>query len=270
MHQSRVGETISSDTSAAIESALQRFCAVQSGRAAAWAPLDGAGRGVNADAPMPCASVIKIAVAMALADKFASGALDPETAVAVSTLPDTRYCSILKGFDDGARLSLREMVRIGLITSDNPIAVKLMAFVSLAEVNAAMRAHGISSRSVAAAGFAEADLGPANRVNLLTANDAIRLVKAVAAAPRYAFIRVALENNLRNTRIPRLLPETAVIAHKTGSLAGVVNDVGMVYGAGMPFALAFLSDHQSDPWATEADIAACSLAIYEALASSAA
>jgi beta-lactamase class A len=246
-----------------IMAALRRFCEM-SGRAAAWAPLDGAGVGVNADAPMPCASVIKIAIAIAVADKFAAGTLDPDARVALSTLGATRYCSILKGFDDGASLSLRELVRFGLITSDNPIAVKLMALVTFAEINAAMRAHGLSPASIAAAGFSETELGAANRVNLLTANDAVTLLKAIATTPRYAFIRVALENNLRNMRIPRLLPETAVIAHKTGSLNGVVNDVGIIYGAGAPFALAFFSDGQADPWATETAIAECALEVYEA------
>lgn len=260
MHQSRVGEP-----TATINAALTRFCATP-GRAAAWAPLDGAGSGVNADTPMPCASVIKIAIAVVVADKFAAGALDPEMRIAVSSLNDTRYCSILKGFDSSASLSLREMVRFGLITSDNPIAVKLMEFVTFAEVNAAMRAHGLSGHSIAAAGFTEAELGAANRANQLTANDTLLLLKAIAATPRYAFIRIALENNLRNMRIPRLLPEDAVIAHKTGSLFGVVNDVGLVYGARAPFALAFLTDNQADPWATESDIAACALAIYEAMA----
>jgi beta-lactamase class A len=260
-----VSETFSQ--TAAIAAALQRFCAAERGRAAAWCDLETNARlGAAADIAMPAASVVKIAMAMAVADKFAGGALDPTARVAIGDLGGTRYCSILKGFDADSTVSLRELVRFALITSDNPIAVKLMDLVSFEDVNAAMRVAGVSKAAKVTAGFSEAELGPANRVNLLTANDALALLTAVAKEARYEFIRVALENNLRNTRIPRLLPDHAVIAHKTGSLAGVVNDVGIVTGGKTPFVLAFLSDGQSDPWATETAIAECSLAVWDAMA----
>ena len=49
-----------------------------------------------------------------------------------------------------------------------------------------------------------------------------------------------------NDRIPRLLPPGAVVAHKTGNLPGVVNDVGIVYGPSGPFVVAVLFDRASD------------------------
>jgi hypothetical protein len=43
-----------------------------------------------------------------------------------------------------------------------------------------------------------------------------------------------------NDRIPRLLPAGTVVAHKTGNLPGVVNDVGIVYSGDQIFVVAVL------------------------------
>lgn len=248
-----------------IEQALLAFSGASSNRCAAFALLSAPDDivGMNVRALTPAASVAKIAIAMAAADMISAGALDPEGRIAVRDAPSTRYCSVLKAFDEAATLSLRELVRLALITSDNPLMVKLMQLTPFAAIQNALRDNG-ALESMIAAGFSESELGPPNRVNVTTAGDCIALLAALTREPRYDFIRTALENNLRNTRIPRLLPDDAIVAHKTGTLAGVVNDVGVVSGA-HPFAIAFLSDGQGDPWATEHDIAVAALAVYEAV-----
>jgi hypothetical protein len=45
-----------------------------------------------------------------------------------------------------------------------------------------------------------------------------------------------------NDRIPSLLPAGTIVAHKTGNLPGVVNDVGIVYGGEEIFVVAVLVD----------------------------
>jgi hypothetical protein len=49
-----------------------------------------------------------------------------------------------------------------------------------------------------------------------------------------------------NDRIPRLLPDGITVAHKTGNLPGVVNDVGIVYESGATYVVALLVDGTSD------------------------
>ena len=74
-----------------------------------------------------------------------------------------------------------------------------------------------------------------------------------------------LTNNLRNARIPALLDEDVVVAHKTGSLDGVVNDAGIVSRGATAFIVAFMCDRQTDPIATQNEIAGCALALFEAI-----
>jgi beta-lactamase class A len=86
------------------------------------------------------------------------------------------------------------------------------------------------------------------------------------ADPTYADLMTGLKNNLRNNRMPALLPDEAAVFHKTGSLDGVANDVGIVQDDKVDFTLAFLTDRQHDPAQTSNDIAVCTLRVYEAMA----
>lgn len=252
---------------AKIERIAGSFCGNDPGRSVcvfadhlAYAPI-----GTNTDVPRPAASVIKIAVVMALFDLAAAGRIDLSENVSATALGQTRYCSILKAFDVGRTLSLRELAGLSLMTSDNPAMVFLMSRVGFADTARVLREAGCSEHATFVAGFRETELGPANRANRLTAQDAVYLFRHLARQARYAPIITFLENNLRNSRIPALLTEHAVVAHKTGSLDGVVNDAGIVSQDDKSFTVAFLSEAQEDPVMTQYHIAICSLELFHAL-----
>ena len=244
-----------------------RFCGQDAGRSIAILTdrLGSAPIGVNAQVSRPAASVIKVAVVMALFDLAVAGQLDLNKHVPVSALGETRYCSILKAFDAERMLSLREVAALSLIASDNPAMVFLMSRVTFDDIANVLDAAGCSKNAVCGTGFSEAELGPANRANRLTAADAVRLFQHLNANARYAPIVTFLENNLRNARIPALLPEDVVVAHKTGTLEGVVNDAGIISRGGQSFIVAFFSDRQADPVVTQNDIANCALELFETL-----
>ncbi len=220
---------------------------------------------MRGDTARPAASVIKVAIVMALFDAARQGRIDLEESVSVGSLGDTRYCSILRAFDENRALSLRELAALSLITSDNPATVEVMSRVSNADISAVFEASGCGAAARCGAGFSEQELGEVNRANQMTAWDAVRLFEQLRRIPQYRPIEVFLENNLRNARIPALLPDDAVVAHKTGSLDGVVNDAGCVRRGADSFVIAFLCDEQLDPIATQNDIAACTSALFDVL-----
>ena len=247
-----------------LEAILTGFCGEDAGRSVALRAPGLADLSVRGAEPRPAASVVKIALAMAAVRAGAEGRLDLDEQVPVAAFSKTRYVSILAAFDPARTLSLREVCRLALITSDNPLAVYLQARVGLDAVNALL-AEVCGPACRMDAGFSEAELGPAGRVNILTADAALDLLGAVRADPAYADLLKALDHNLRNTRIPALLPDDVWIAHKTGSLNGVVNDVGVVRGQGVEFTVAFLTDGQPDAARTSNAIADCSLKLFERL-----
>jgi beta-lactamase class A len=218
---------------------------------------------VRGDVLRPAASVMKVPLFMTVYRDAAKGQVDLAGSVAVEDFSKTRYVSVLAAFDAGRLLSLREVSRLALITSDNPLAVHLQSLVDFAGVNRLLEEIGCAPQCRMAAGFSEGELGPRNRVNVLTTDACIRIWSALRHDPIYRDLMIALKNNLRNQRIPALLPDEVAVFHKTGSLDGVVNDVGILQDDRVCFALAFLTDQQSDPLKTTNDIAACSLAVYE-------
>jgi len=171
----------------------------------------------------------------------------------------------MKAFDPDRSLSLAELAAIALITSDNPVAVMLEDRVGYDAVNAVLAKAGVSPERQMSVGFRERELGPKNRANALSALDLIAIFDRLTSEPVYAPIIGALENNLRNARIPALLPDDAIIAHKTGSLEGVVNDAGIVRLGDQAFTLACMCDAQSDPAKTSADMAECADGIFTIL-----
>src|SRR5262245_60115483 len=106
---------------------LHAFCGDDPGRSVAFQ-----GRNptmprlsIRGQEPRPAASVIKLALAMAVVRKGARGDIDLAARVPVRTLTPTRYVSILPGFDRDHQLSVREICRLALMTSDNPLAIYL-------------------------------------------------------------------------------------------------------------------------------------------------
>jgi beta-lactamase class A len=246
---------------------VRAFCGDDTGRSVAFLahkpamPL----LSVRGGEPRPAASVMKVALAMAVFAEAAQGKIDLSARVPVLAFSSTRYVSILAGFDRGRELSIREICRLALMTSDNPLAVHMQSLVGFGAVNARLAEIGCGPPCHMGAGFSEDELGAKNRASVLTADPAVHLFSVLRADPRYADLMLALKNNLRNNRIPSLLPEHVAVFHKTGSLDGVANDAGIVQDDSVDFTVAFLTDRQADTTQTSNDIAACSLRLYERL-----
>ncbi len=212
----------------------------------------------------PAASVIKIAIAGAAWDALDAGASDPHARWAVGDLDATRYCSILASFDPQRRLSLRDLIGLMLVISDNPATTQVLETIGLQPVRRWLDAHGLHDTRLEA-GFRDADLDQRARTNVTTAHDCWRMLRVVRDTPRYAPLMAMLRNNVRNDRMPRQLPDDVAVAHKTGTLAGVRHDVGVMMGAGPEVFLVMLTEEQADPDATAMDMARAARGIHRVL-----
>lgn len=139
----------------------------------------------------------------------------------------------------GSTMGVAEALDRMITFSDNSAAVLLTDRVGAFTVNQDLVALGM----------------PHTRVlldNLTTSpGDMLRLLEMAAlgeaVSPRASGEMVQLMARQRvNDRLPRLLPPGTVVAHKTGNLPGVVNDVGIIYGPSGPFVVAVLVDGTND------------------------
>jgi beta-lactamase class A len=93
----------------------------------------------------------------------------------------------------------------------------------------------------------------------------VRLLRRLHHEPTWRSVVTALASSVRNTRLPLLLPDELVVAHKTGTLAGVANDAGILYGAHVDLIIAVLTDGQADPPRTNLAIGELARDVWAAL-----
>jgi beta-lactamase class A len=219
---------------------------------------------LRGDEPRPAASLLKMALVAAVVDAHEDGTLDLESRVSPSDLPPSRYPSIMNLFSPERRLSVRELCGLVLSTSDNPGAQWLLERVGFERAQGVLDQAGCS-RSEFRVGFRDDELGVPGRANVTTAADMVRLVTAIERDDRYKFAIRAMENSMRNFRIPARLPDELRIAHKTGSLHGVANDAGLIRGERRDLVVAVLTDAQPDTARTSLEIGDCIAAVWSAL-----
>lgn len=213
---------------------------------------------INDKKPFPSASLIKIAIACAAAD---DPQVDLSKPIKVSDLDATFYCSILQAFDPLDEISLKSLIGLMLIVSDNPATTAVLDAIGIDKVNAWLASNGLNETNLDI-GFDDASLGAPLRANLTNAQDCLHLLQLVDTDPAYAFIKHMMANNLRNERIPKLLPDEAVIAHKTGTLNGLMHDIAIIDSPDAAYYLIVLADGLPDDMDFAGNIARLSRDIY--------
>ena len=214
---------------------------------------------IHAERRLPSASLIKVAIACA-------AAVDPDLDLAapqkIGDLDPTYYCSILQAFEPGDQISLKALIGLMLIVSDNPATSAVLEAVGMDKVNAWLSANGLTDTNLAV-GFDDASLGTPLRANLTSAEDCLALLKLAEALPKRDFVMQMLRNNLRNDRIPRHLPDNAKIAHKTGTLNGLMHDIALIESPEAAFYLIVLADGLPEGHDFAGEIARFSKRVYE-------
>ena len=214
---------------------------------------------INPSNQTPSASVIKVAIACAAADQ---PGIDLSQMIDISSLDPTFYCSIMQAFDPSDQISLKAMIGLMLIVSDNPATTAVLDLIGMDTVNAWLTKNGLNQTNLQI-GFDDASLGHPLRANLTTAQDCLNLLQLIDSQPQYAFIKHMLANNLRNERIPKQLPDHAVIAHKTGTLNGLVHDIAIIESPEAAYYLVVLADGLPGGHDFAGDIARFSKQVYD-------
>jgi len=216
---------------------------------------------------------------------------------------DTRVAGsgVLQFLDDGLNPTLRDLAVLMMTVSDNTATDLVLERVTKDRVNATMHAYGLRSIAVpfgtremlmelvdmdpaqpggydelrrrlrASAGSGGRSLVPAE-TDRTTPREMCRLLELLATdaildAGSCRAILEIMERIQSGTRLPGLLPKGTVVAHKTGSLRRIRNDVGIVRAPNGAYAVAiFTRELVRDNVDDERAIAAMSLAVYEALA----
>ena len=213
---------------------------------------------LNADEPMPTASLIKVAVlieAYLQADEGKFKLTDTITLHDGDKVPGSGV--LTDHFSDGATFPLRDAVRLMIAFSDNTATNLVLDRVGVAAVDKRMEAWGFPNTKINAKVFrgstTSVDPERTKRFGLgsTTAREMAGLFGELEAGDR---LRPALKQavlghlkkNQDKDKFTSLLPPEAVVAHKDGAVNDARTDAGIVYTPGGPVAICVLTDDNED------------------------
>lgn len=259
--------------------------------------------GHQADQLFQMASVFKIPIIVTLMRDVDAGKLRLDQRVTLRYEERVPGSGVLQELDAGAALTVKDLATLMTIVSDNYATDMLINLIGLENIEAHMRELGLMNihlpqttwqllnrcvgmeePSPSPEGFAEferreetgeyeirLDVGePTTANNVATPADLNRLLAMVAkkeilSAASCDLILDILRRQHYNSRLPLLLPEGTKVAHKTGTVNGVVNDAGIIYlpdGKGS-IAISVLSRNVAEKQAAERTIAQVARAVYD-------
>ena len=217
-----------------------------------YRPLDGGcAQMYNEMMPVVAASVIKIPIMVEAFRQFEAGELDPLETHRIRPEEKMPSCGALNRMHDGLEVTMRDLVELMIVLSDNSATNILIDRLGIDRVNATMEAQGLKVTRLRRKLFDRAGMeaGLSNHVCareiglLLERMFAGTLVSPQASAE----MREILRNQKLNGKMPFFLkPRGIACAHKTGEDDGITHDVGIVY-ARKPFVLCMLSEETDVP-----------------------
>jgi beta-lactamase class A len=223
---------------------------------------------VNAGATMPAASTIKIPVMIEVFRRIDHGDFQLQSELTLTAKDRDWGSGDLADAPLGGHYSVQRLVALMIDESDNTATNMLIRYVGRSNINATLRALGLQhtwlTDDIRSNGPIRTALrtSPADMVALLDGIARGSIVSPWACATMIAILAAQHHNGL----IPASLPGGLTIAHKTGTLHDTLNDVGIVYLANAPYAIAIMTTNLPSLDDGERTIHAASQLTYHSIA----
>ena len=226
----------------------------------------------NADRLFPAASSIKIAILVELyrqdqeARAGAKGKARLDDIYTFDPKDLVEDSQIMAGLTAGVtRVTNRDLAQFMVAVSDNAAANILIDRVGRDNVNAMLHSLGLSKTmlrrkmiDIAAARRGDENVAaPREMVRLL---EAVHKEKVLNKQVTAEFIKQL--STLKQSYIPRYLPDGVRVANKPGELEGVRTDSGIVFVPTRPFAISVMTAYDRDERAAERSISDVALEAY--------
>ena len=240
----------------------------------------GASVSLNPHEHFPMQSVYKLPIGMAVLAQVDSGKLDLEQLVRVEKsdfVHSGQRSPIRDKNPKGVQLSLRELLRYAVSESDGTASDVLLKLVGVKSANKYLNELGINEMIVA---NSEKEIGQDWQIqyrNWASPDGSLQLLRSlqerrgISEQSQQLLYKFMTETPTFPTRLKGLLPQTAVVAHKTGSsgtnngITAATNDIGIItLPNGHHLAIAvYVSDSPADLTTREKVIAQITKAIWD-------
>jgi len=210
---------------------------------------------INQTQVVPSASIIKLFI-MAKAFQLACiGKLNLNDRISISKNDRVPY-SILYVLDEKNTYTIRDLIILMIIQSDNTATNQLIHMLGMENINEFTRELGFKS-TILRRKMMDFDARILGMDNYTTANDVARLLELLNSGELISKIysdmmldimKMQLDNSMMNN----YLPQELVVAHKTGDLPKIKHDVGIVYTSSKNYIFTMLTwDGSSDNYSRD-------------------
>lgn len=226
---------------------------------------------LNADTPVPTASVIKLAVLFEALKQIQSGQAHYEDKVTLTKDNQVEGSGVLGLFDTPVTLTFKDALTMMIAVSDNTGTNLAIDHLGLQNIDARIQWLGLRNTWLYKKVFmppvppVPADQ-PRFGLGKTTPREMAQIIERIATcnlnapgtsaqptAPDRAMCNTALQmlkDQTDRDAIPRYL--SVDVANKTGAVNGVRNDVAVVYAKGGPIVIsAFTYDNKDDRWTSD-------------------
>lgn len=213
---------------------------------------------LNADEPMPTASLIKLPVLVEAYAQKEEGKVKFETVLTLKKEDKVPGSGVLTPhFSEGATFPVRDAVRLMIAHSDNTATNLVIDQVGIKAVNARMDGLGLKDTKLHAKVYKGKDTSIApemtkkyglgrttarEMVTLLELIDGGKVVTPEACKEMVALLKTCEDKEM----MARLLPEGVEFAHKTGAVNAARTEAGILTTKSGPVAVCVLTDENED------------------------
>jgi beta-lactamase class A len=212
---------------------------------------------LNADEPMPTASLIKLPVMVETYWQVDEKKVKLDTTLTLKKEDKVPGSGILtQHFSDGVTFPLRDAVRLMIVYSDNTATNMVIDQIGLPSTSARMAKLGLKDTKLNAKVFRadtriDQEFGKKYGLGSTTAREMVKLLEMIDAGKVVSPEACkAMLGHLKacddKEKMTRFLPAGTVVAHKTGSVNASKTDAGIIYTRSGPVALCVLTDGNED------------------------
>ena len=188
---------------------------------------------INPHMVFPAASMIKVPIMYEIMEQAAAGMINLENSLIVTKNVCVGGAGILCELRPGITMTIRELVTLMIILSDNTATNMLIDLVGMDAVNNRMTSLGLRS-TVLRRQMMDFDAARAGNENSTCAADLALLFESIAGKAHLSqeygtqMMDILKKQQVRD-KLPFYLPEEIILAHKTGTLPGVEHDGGILF-----------------------------------------
>jgi len=189
----------------------------------------------NPDKPFPSASMVKIPIMAACFKAVEDGRVSLQDVIMLRAADRTRGSGVLRASPAGTPVTVEKLIELMITDSDNTAANLLIDLLGFEYINTSFKEFGLDHTNLSRKMM---DFRARWRgvENYTTARDMAEILektyRGTCVSPRACEMGMAiLKGQKVNDRIPRYLPRTIAVAHKTGLENKVVHDAGILFTA---------------------------------------